>query len=389
MEQNEQLIPEENIALNAEPVAHPAENEAVSETSISEEVFAEEEDAVMSAAESDDLSIEDSVTTPAAPKLKIKMSKKMLITIGGALVVALIAFLIILFSVIRPNGIYNDAVDALTRGDFSECERLIDRIPNHKKTPSLKIDLNLALAESYIKNGDFDIAETMLASMPGNEKAKALRDDISYYRAEDLIKREEYDDAKALLDKIPNHEDPLQLREKISYKNAMASIETGDYETAYDLLSALGTYEDAEEQKEIVYYEALAFKSLFNIQSTLKNPASMRVTKVTFYKDDRKEGELDAVFKFNATNSMGGSLGAYGYDLTLYDNSDDSGMISHSSYVNPGDFYDWLITQIIESIEKQEALDVTVDVARMNRLIVGNATFKINLPFQSGAIVES
>ena len=169
----------------------------------------------------------------------------------------------------------------------------------------------------------------------------------------------------------------------------MASVETGDYKTAYDLLSALGTYEDAAEQKDIVYYEALAFKSLFNIQSTLKNPASMRVTKIVFYKDSSNEGELDAFFEFNATNSYGGSLGAYGYDLTLYDDSEDSGMISHSSYVDPDDYYDVLLKMLVDAVKTQEAIDVTVDVARMNRLIVDNATFKIDLPFQSSAVAES
>lgn len=389
MEQKEKLFPEESVGLAEGSVEQAAKNEEISETLICEETLADNIDAVETVAESDVPPVENSAIETAAPKQGKKISTKLMIIIGGALAVAVIAFLIVFFSVIRPNGIYKDAVDALDRGDFSECERLINQIPNHKDVPSLKRDLNLALAKRYIENGDLDIAETLLASMPGDERATALRVDISYCRAEDLVKREEYDEAKALLDKIPNHDDPLQLRKKINYESAMASVETGDYETAYDLLSALGTYEDAAEQKDIVYYEALAFKSLFNIQSTLKNPASMRVTKVIFYKDSSNEGELDAIFEFNATNSYGGSLGAYGYDLTLYDESEDSGMISHSSYVDPDDYYDVLLQMIVDAVKLQEAMDITVDVARMNRLIVNNATFKIDLPFQSSAVAES
>jgi len=383
------LLPEENIGVVAESIEQTAENEAISETLICEELLAEEEAAVEPAAESNVSPVENLITELAAPKHKKKMNKKLIIIIGGALAVIAIAFLVVFFSVIRPNDIYNDAVSALSRGDFSECERLINQIPNHKEAPALKRELNLALAERYIESGDFDIAETLLATMPGDKRAMELRADIFYYRAEDLVKRKEYDEAEALLDKIPNHEDPLQLRQKIKYVNAMASVEVGDYETAYDQLSALGTYADAAEQKEIVYYEALAFKSLFNIQSTLKNPASMRVTKVTFYKDSSNKGELDAVFEFNATNSYGGSLGAYGYDLTLYDDSEDSGMISHSSYVDPDDYYDLLLQMLIDAVKKQEVMAITVDVARMNRLLEINATFKINLPFQSSAVAES
>ena len=169
----------------------------------------------------------------------------------------------------------------------------------------------------------------------------------------------------------------------------MKSLEAGDYKTAYENFSQLGAYEDSATQKEIVYYEALAFKSLFNIQSTLKNPASMYVTKVTFYKDSSNENELDAIFEFNATNSYGGSLGAYGYDVDLYDGDDDSGMISHSAYVDPDDYFDLLTQLIIDRIKKQTVMETTVDIARMNRLLSGNASFNIDLPFQSAEIVDS
>ena len=390
MEQKEQLLPEQlsDESPIAEPVEQPAENAVVPEAPIEDNIVAEEAPIE---------SVDEPVVDPAAPVAqpvvaqpeKKPANKKLFIILGGVLAVALVAFLIVYFTVIKPNGIYDDAVAALNRGDYYECERLINQIPDHEKVPALKKDLNLALAQSYIDNGDLDIAENLLASMPGDERAKALRDDINYYRAEDLIEHGEYEEASLLLDKIPDHEDPKQLHEKIDYETALASLEKGDYETAYDLFSSLGDYEDAAQQKDIVYYEALAFKSLFNIQTTLKNPASMRVTKVTFYNNSSTEGELDAVFEFNATNSYGGSLGAYGYDLTLYDGEDDSGMISHSAYVDPDDYYDMLLQSLIDVIRKQEVHETTVDVARMNRLLEGNASFKIDLPFQSGSVVEN
>ena len=128
---------------------------------------------------------------------------------------------------------------------------------------------------------------------------------------------------------------------------------------------------------------------MFNIQETLKNPASLRVTKVTFYEDSSNDGELDAIYEITATNSFGGSLGAYAFDLTLFDESDDSGMISQSKYVNPDDYIDVLYQLAIDTIKKQPVVNTSVDVARMNRLITANASFNIDLPFKAADVVES
>lgn len=327
----------------------------------------------------------------AVPPRPIKKSngKVLLIVLGSALVVALAVFLIVYFTIIKPNAIFEKAENALDRGEYSECERLMNQIPNHEDVPALRREMNLAMARSYIDNGNLDMAENLLATMLGDDEAAELRKDITYYRAEDLVKHGEYQEAQLLLDNIPGYDDSLQLQNKIDYETALSSLENGDYETAYEIFSRLGNYEDSAAQKKIVYYEALAFKSLFQIRDTLKNPSSMRITKVTFYEDSATEGELDAIFEFTATNSYGGTLGAYGYDLTLYNGEDGSGMISHNNYVDPDDYYDLLRILIIDAIKEEEIHDATVDVARMNRLLEGNASFKINLPFQNESIVES
>lgn len=327
----------------------------------------------------------EAICSPKAPVNK----KKLLILLGAIAVGITAVFFIIFFTVIKPNATFRKAEEALHIGDFFECERLLNKIPNHEGTPSLRRDMNLAMAQSYIDDGDLDMAESLLAGMPGDERAKVLKEDIQYYRASELAAQGKIDDAQIILDKIPNHEDPNQLREQISYAQAMAAIETGDYESAYEKFSQLGQYKDAAEQKEIVYYEALAFKSLFNIQPTLKNPASLRVTKVTFYNHKTTQGELNAIYEITATNSYGGSLGAYGYDITLYDEKDDSGMISHSDYVDQDDYLAILEAFLVDNIKEEPIFETSVDVARMNRLLEANATFKIDLPFQSGTVVEN
>lgn len=330
-------------------------------------------------------------TAPEAATLPKKPvdKKKLFIVLGAAAAAMITIFLIIFFTVIKPNSTFKDAVAALEQGDYYECDRLLNKIPNHAGTAALRREMNLAMAQSYIDDGDLDMAESLLATMPGDERAKVLKDDIQYHRASELAAQGKIDDAQIILDKIPNHDDPNQLKEQISYAQALAAVETGDYETAYEKFSQLGQYKDSAEQKDIVYYEALAFKSLFNIQPTLKNPASLRVTKVTFYNHATTQGELNAIYEITATNSYGGSLGVYGYDTTLYDETDGSGTISHSDYVDQDDYLAILEAFIVDGIKEEPVFETYVDVARMNRLLEANATFKIDLPFQSGTVVEN
>lgn len=380
--QQDQVIPNENdveVPVEEQPVVTISEPE-VKATEVVEEI--EEEKSHPNA----NITLDEN----AKVSKKKRLSKKTILFIGcGVVAVAIITFLILFLTVIRPNSIYNNAVSALERGDFVQCEQLLKQIPNHEGTYELSQKATLAKAKSYIDEGELDIADSLLVTLTGSEEAKLLRQDIQYFRAVDLVNHKDYDEATIILDKIPNHKDPEQLREQISYATAVELLETGDYKTAYEIFSQLGDYEDSATQKEIVYYEALAFKSLFNIQATLKNPASMYITKVTFYKDSSNENELDAIFEFNATNSYGGSLGAYGYDLTLYDGDDDSGMISHSAYVDPEDYIEILEQLIVDNIKKQTVLETKVDVARMNRMLSGNASFNIDLPFQSAEVVDS
>ena len=391
--QPEEIIPKESIADASLPEDQPAV--AVAEPEITATEATEPENAVTELAENEEtellnngIVLEEGTSTP---KWNVRISKKAILFVGcGVIAAAVIIFVILFFSVIKPNSIYNDAVSALDRGDFAQCEQLLREIPNHKGTYELSQKATIAKAKSYIAEGELDVADSLLVSLIGSEEAKLLRQDIQYLKAVDLVNHKDYDEATIILDKIPNHDDPEKLREQISYATAMASLETGDYKTAYEIFSQLGDYEDSATQKGIVHYEALAFKSLFKIQSTLKNPASMYVTKVTFYINSSNENELDAIFEFNATNSYGGSLGAYGYDLTLYEEEDDdSGMISQSAYVDPDDFIDLIHQVIIDGIKKQTVLETTVDIARMNRLIKGDASFNIELPFQSAEVADS
>lgn len=332
--------------------------------------------------------VQPAVTHPPKPA-----NKKKLLTIAGAAAAAVIVVFVILFiTVIRPNSIYKDACYALEKQDFVECQELLDKIPNHKNASALSRKLNLAIAKSYIENGEFDLAEGILAAMPGDTRGQELKMMIIYKRAAEAIAHEKYDEAQEYMDKIPNAEDPEQLRSKLTYYNALQYVEKGDYETGYEMISSLGDYEDAAKQKEMIYYEALAFFSLLEIQGTLKNPSSLRVTEVAFFKNKDNPNELSAAHEITASNSYGGSVGGFVYHSFIYEDlkagENRAGMIEFSSYNDPDTDMEILESLIVYTIRQLDEFDTGADVARMNRLLENKVTFKVDLDFQSGETVE-
>lgn len=379
-EQETCTVETDTDVTTVESPAETAEQEALAEVTTEESAIVVTETTIVA----------DATAIPAAaPRKSAKQpSKKLIIGIAAGIVaVALIVFCAVFFTVIQPNNYYQSALAALETKDFTECQRLLDKIPNHKGAPQLRQDLTIAQARAYAENGSLDQAELLLLPIITNPDAKAVQDDITYMRAKDALTHGKLDDAKDYLDKIQNHDDPDLLRSEIKYQEALVSLDSGDYTSAHAAFSDLGDYKDSAAHKEAAYYEALAFRSLFVIQKDLKNPSSMRLTDVVFYKDSSKDNELDFYAEITASNSYGGNVTGYAYDLTIYEGEPSGSMISHSAYVDPDDYYDVLLAALIDSIKKQTPLDVTIDIARMNRLLKDDVSFKIDIDFESGATV--
>ena len=56
-------------------------------------------------------------------------TKKILLVLGIGASTALVIFLILFFTIIQPNSIYEDAKDALHHSDFDQCEQLLTKKP--------------------------------------------------------------------------------------------------------------------------------------------------------------------------------------------------------------------------------------------------------------------
>lgn len=374
----------------------PVTEEAVEPSQVEEQTETEEiaEPVVTTPVVATPVAVTPVETTPVEMLIAKKpANKKKVITIIGIAVAAIaVVMAILFFVVIRPNSIYKEACEALDKQNFVECQKLLDKIPNHENADVLERRLNLAIAKNYIETGELDLADGILATMPGDPKAQELKGDVIYKRAVNAVAHEKYEDAQEYMEKIPEHSDPEQVQSKLTYQKALQCVEEGDYETGYELMSSLGDYEDAAEQKEIMYYEALAFVSLLDVQNTLKNPASLRVSKIAFRKSENNPNELYAVHEITASNSYGGTVGGYVYHSEIYNDlkqgENTAGMIDFSTYNDPDTDLEYLEWYLVYLIKGYAEFECSTDVARMNRLLENKVTFKINLDFQSGETVE-
>ena len=133
---------------------------------------------------------------------KAAQKRKEAFIIGTPIVCVLIAFIIVLNTVIIPKIKYNKAMHLIDSGEYEEAYAILDEI--------------------------------------GNSDAIAQN---KYDRAMELIASEDYDSAYALLEESGNRDAIIQNK----YDRAMKLIDLGNYDGAYMLLKGL-SYKDSEEK---------------------------------------------------------------------------------------------------------------------------------------------
>ena len=167
-----------------------------------------------------------------------KKRRKIAITTAGIL--ACIAFVIVLTTVILPKQKLNKAMGLLDAGDYEAAYALLEEIGNSDAIASSKNDRALAL----INSGDYEAAYALLEEIGNSDAISSSK----YDRAVALIDSGDYEAAYALLEEIGNSDAIASSK----YDRAVALIDSGDYEAALILLNNLN-YKDSENQIENCY----------------------------------------------------------------------------------------------------------------------------------------
>ncbi|MCR4593430.1 MAG: DUF6273 domain-containing protein, partial [Clostridiales bacterium] len=153
---------------------------------------------------------------------KAAKKRKRIIAVITPVVVACIAFIVVLITVIIPKQKLNKANELLASGDYEAAYTLLEEIGNNDAIASSKYDRALALIDS----GDYEAAYTLLEEIGNN----------------DAIASSKYDRAVALIDS-GDYDTAIELLKKLNYKDSEAQLVTcyiGKYgEKEYNLIKSI------------------------------------------------------------------------------------------------------------------------------------------------------
>lgn len=171
-----------------------------------------------------------------------KAAKKLkrIIAITALIVVACIAFFIVLKIVIIPKQKLNKAMRLIDSGNYDEAYVLLEEIGNKDAIISNKYDRAMA----FIKSSDYDAAYALLEEIGNKDTIISNKNE----RAMALIESKDYDAAYLLLEEI-GYKDAIISNK---YDRAMSLIKSGDYDAALLLLEGLN-YKDSADQIEKCY----------------------------------------------------------------------------------------------------------------------------------------
>jgi len=171
---------------------------------------------------------------------KAAKKRKRTIAIVTPIIVACIAFVVLLTTVIIPKQKLNKAMSLLDSGDYDAAYALLEEIGNNDAIASSKYDRAVTLIDS----GDYDAAYALLEEIGNNDAIASSK----YDRAVTLIDSGDYDAAYALLEEIGNNDAIASSK----YDRAVTLIDSGDYDAALLLLEGLN-YKDSADQIENCY----------------------------------------------------------------------------------------------------------------------------------------
>ena len=162
---------------------------------------------------------------------KKKRNKKIAI-ISTPIVCAVIAFVIVLNTVIIPNNKYADAVSLLNSGKYEDAISIFETIDEYKDSHAqIEICKNAILKEKYdgatllLEAGDYEKAYSILESLGEYGDASNKIAESKYSRAMDFYERGEYAAALIIYKQLPSdYKDVKAMIDKSTINQKLATV---------------------------------------------------------------------------------------------------------------------------------------------------------------------
>ncbi len=198
----------------------------------------------------------------------VAKKRKKIAAIIAPIIVACIAFVIVLTKVIIPNQKYNAAVELYNAGKYEDAIEAFTALDGYKDSAEQITECKNAEAYVYaitaMEEGLYDNAITAFTMLDGYkdsavqiEKCETAIKDEKYAAAIELYTAGKYEDAIAAFSALDGYKDSAAQIEKCeklfkneNYAAAVELYNIGKYEEAIEVFSALNGYKDSAVQIE-------------------------------------------------------------------------------------------------------------------------------------------
>ena len=193
---------------------------------------------------------------------------KKIAMIASPIVVAVVVFIIILNSVIIPNGKYNDAIELMNVGKYEEAISAFEALDGYKDSEIKIFECKYNQALALMDDEKYEEAIAILKSISGyGDSSDQISDcettlkDMSYEKAISIYSEGKYEQAKEIFLTLNGYKESQayitnctdKLNEK-NYNEALALFSSEKFKEAIDVLTALGNYKDSQTKiKEIKF----------------------------------------------------------------------------------------------------------------------------------------
>jgi hypothetical protein len=215
---------------------------------------------------------------------KAAKKRKRTIAIVTPIIVACIAFVILLTTVIIPNQKYNAAVELYNAGKYEEAIAAFTALDGYKdsatqieKCETAIKDEKYAGAVELYTAGKYEEAIAAFTALDGYkdsaaqiEKCETAIKDEKYAGAVELYTAGKYEEAIAAFTDLDGYRDSDTQIKACHYKTAMGQKKAMQYENAIETLMLIDGYSDSQAQINEIVEGLLSKRSPFKYRKTLK-----------------------------------------------------------------------------------------------------------------------
>ena len=209
---------------------------------------------------------------------KRKKRIKKLALIIGPIALALIVFLIILTSVIIPNGQYGEAKELLEQGKYDQAIAMFTQLNGYGDSGEQILAAQYQKAVALKEAGSYEEAIAIFTQLGNYSDSadqlaaaqNAMREE-KYNQAVSLMEDGNYDEAISLFTWLGGYRDSADKVLETKYQKAAALVDAGSYEEAIEIFAELGDYSDsADRVLQIKYQKAAALMEQGNFDEALE-----------------------------------------------------------------------------------------------------------------------